>query len=123
MKLTLYTEDFFDAAHYLNDYNGKCSNMHGHTWKVCIWVSGDEEDLDKSGILWDFTKLKTYVKEFDHKILNELLDFNPTAENLSLFVFKKVKKDKPNLNFKVRVYENFTSRHSFCETGDLKISE
>ncbi len=120
MILTLYTEDFFDAAHFLECYNGKCSNMHGHTWKVCVWVRGDDKYLDKSGILWDFTKLKKFIKEFDHKVLNNIFDFNPTAENLTLYLIKKFKHDCDYLDFKVRIYENYTSRKSYCEAGDFE---
>ncbi|MBR3731611.1 MAG: 6-carboxytetrahydropterin synthase, partial [Spirochaetales bacterium] len=42
MQITIYTEDYFDAAHHLENYNGKCAERHGHTWQVCVWVRGDE---------------------------------------------------------------------------------
>jgi len=40
MIITLYTEEFFNAAHLLENYNGKCSEIHGHTWKVSLWIKG-----------------------------------------------------------------------------------
>jgi len=81
MKITLHTEGWFDAAHHLENYEGKCSNKHGHTYKVEVWIQGEEEQLDKAGILWDFGKLKDILNTFDHKDLNELYINNSTAEN------------------------------------------
>jgi 6-pyruvoyltetrahydropterin/6-carboxytetrahydropterin synthase len=119
MILTIYTEGYFDAAHLLNDYDGKCSFLHGHTWKISVWVKGDESLKDKSGILWDFGNLKIILDELDHKNLNEVIDVNPTAENIALFVYKKLKKDYKDLQFKVRIYEKIVEKESYCETGDF----
>lgn len=121
MKLTLYTEDYFDAAHFIEEYDGKCANLHGHTWKICIWVRGDEQDIDARGILWDFGNLKKIVSEFDHKNLNEVLNVNPTAENIVLYAYKKLKKEYPGLDFKVRVYEKIIRKESYCEAGDFDV--
>lgn len=119
MILTLYTEGFFDSAHYLNNYEGKCAHLHGHTWKVCVWVKGSEEQKKADGILWDFNNLKKITQVFDHACLNEVMTENPTAENISLFIYRALKKDDPGLEFKVRLYENALSKNSFCETGDF----
>lgn len=87
----------FDAAHYLRNYQGKCANMHGHTWEVQVIVKGIS--LNHQGILIDFGILKELVnnilKKFDHKIVNELEDFNeqgmnPTAENIAAYVYNQV---------------------------------
>ena len=119
MILNLYTEDFFDSSHNLINYDGKCANSHGHSFKICVWIKGDESELDKSGILWDFSNIKKITNEFDHKNLNEIVDFNPTVENLTLYTYKKLKKINSNLLFKVRIYEQVVSKNAYCETGDF----
>ncbi|KKN57657.1 hypothetical protein LCGC14_0560300 [marine sediment metagenome] len=81
---------YFDAAHKLNDYLGKCSNIHGHTWKVEISIKIPKMDVEKTslfnGILLDFTIMKSVENIFDHKYLNDVITINPTAENLSSII-------------------------------------
>ncbi|MCK4798383.1 MAG: 6-carboxytetrahydropterin synthase [Spirochaetes bacterium] len=120
MQLTLYTEEVISAAHFLKGYQGKCSQMHGHTWKICVWVKGDEKEKDVVGILWDFSNLKKVVYELDHKFLNDVIKQNPSVENISLFVYEMIKNDFPNLSFKVRIYESIIKKESYCETGDFE---
>jgi len=119
MKLELYTEDFFSSAHIINNYPGKCSRLHGHTWKVSVWVRGDEKDLDSNGILWDFSNLSDSIEELDHKFINDIVQVNPTAENLTLYLYKKIKSAAPYLEFRVRVYESLVKKESWCEAGDF----
>jgi 6-pyruvoyltetrahydropterin/6-carboxytetrahydropterin synthase len=119
MLLTLYTEEFINAAHYLENYEGKCARLHGHTWKVCVWVRGDENLCDKAGLLWDFGNLRKITDSLDHNVLNEVLPVNPTVENISIHLYRKIRETAPLLQFKVRVYENIVSRQSYCETGDF----
>jgi 6-pyruvoyltetrahydropterin/6-carboxytetrahydropterin synthase len=119
MQITIYTEDYFDAAHHLESYNGKCAERHGHTWQVCVWVRGDESQLADNGILWDFNNLKKVISAYDHTDLNEVCDFNPTAENICRHIYKVFKQDSPNLSFKVRLYEKSVMKHSYCELGDF----
>ena len=87
----------FDAAHYLRDYPGKCSQIHGHTWEIEVVVAGAE--LDGLGMLIDFSVLKRNLKEvlaqFDHRLINDLAGFgqgelNPTAENLAKFIYQQL---------------------------------
>ena len=85
-------EDTFASAHQLVGYEGPCENIHGHTWKVQIFLKG--EKLDKLGMLFDFKQakkqLKEIIAEFDHKNLNELKYFekeNPTAENIARTIY------------------------------------
>ncbi len=119
MILTLYCETTFDASHKLTGYNGKCSRLHGHTWKVSVWVKGDENQLDDVGILWDFGNLKDVVKELDHCYLNDILKENPTSENITLHIYKKLKSSYSKLDFKIRVYENAVGSIKYCESGDF----
>jgi len=85
-------EDGFASAHQLVGYEGPCENIHGHTWKVRISLIGN--DLDKLGMLFDFKKARTILKDilsdFDHKNLNEIKYFgkeNPTAENIARTIY------------------------------------
>ena len=85
----------FEAAHFINGYDGKCSRLHGHNWIVEAVVRG--EKLDSLGMLIDFKILKAELKkvldEFDHRYLNELATFtaeNPTAENIARQIFRKL---------------------------------
>ena len=119
MTLTLYTEEFFSAAHLLEGYDGKCSELHGHSWKVSVWIRGEEEQKDEVGILWDFNNLKKIMEQLDHKNLNNILKVNPTVENLSKHIYLELKKSNKALEYKVKVYENVINKESFCEIGDF----
>ena len=118
MELTLYTEGFFDAAHFIPEHPGKCVSMHVHSWKVCVWVQGDSKNLNNQGILWDFGNIKTLIEPLDHQILNNILKKAPTAENLVEYFYDNLKEKQPELKFRIRVYENTLSRQSYCEGGD-----
>lgn len=76
------------SSHRLNEYVGKCSNVHGHNWKVTIYCKGTV--LDKCGILVDFSTIKKIVEELDHKHLNDILPCNPTAENIAQFLCEEI---------------------------------
>ena len=123
MELTLHTEGWYDASHHLENYDGKCANKHGHTYKVAVWVKGDSSQLDKSGMLWDFGNLKTIINQFDHNdlnnLFNEIQNINSTAENQCLFVYSRLKENAPKLRFKIRVYEQLQPKESYCECGDF----
>ena len=88
MKLGLVME--FDAAHRLPGYQGKCANMHGHTYKVEIIVKGD---VGADGFVMDFYKLKQILgkalQDLDHRCLNELIS-NPTAETIAEWIWQKL---------------------------------
>jgi len=81
----------FDAAHFLPNYVGKCSQLHGHHWKVELAVEGSV--MEKHGFVVDFSRLKDWmqdsiINEFDHTCLNDKVD-NPTAENIVLDIASK----------------------------------
>jgi 6-pyruvoyltetrahydropterin/6-carboxytetrahydropterin synthase len=104
----------FSAAHALRGYRGKCENMHGHNWKVEVYVRG--EQLDQVGMLVDFKGLKAatrrVMKYLDHQNLNELKPFdvemNPSSEHLAGFILHKVSEEISDDRvkvYKVRVWE------------------
>lgn len=51
----LKTEASFDSAHFLSGYDGKCSNLHGHRWRIVLEVQTDElkDDLQHKGMYVD----------------------------------------------------------------------
>ena len=87
-------EDEFSAAHFLSRYHGKCEKLHGHNYKVRLWVKGSE--LNEGGMLADFSLLKKALKEtlalLDHSNLNDMEVFrnDPSAERIAKFIFDDV---------------------------------
>ena len=79
----------FDAAHYLEGYDGPCSRLHGHTWHVEFYIRVPEP-LDPIGIGADFKDLKRELKVIlpDHVLLNDI-HAKPTAENLARALFQE----------------------------------
>lgn len=119
MILKLHTEVTIDSCHKLNNYDGKCNNLHGHTWKIELWFQGDSKYKNKVGILVDFGIVKEIKELLDHKYLNKVIRKNPTAENLTEWIFKYVKKEiNENIKVKVRVYETAVDKLTYCEGGD-----
>ncbi|MEK3731499.1 MULTISPECIES: 6-carboxytetrahydropterin synthase QueD [Paenibacillus] len=93
-KRVLVSKEFtFDAAHHLHAYEGKCKNLHGHTYIVVFGISGMPDDV---GITVDFAQIKhiwkTEIEPFlDHRYLNETLPpMNTTAENMVVWLFEQM---------------------------------
>lgn len=138
----LTAEDSFDAAHFLSGYEGKCSNLHGHRWRVLVELQGEqlEEQGQQRGMLVDFSCLKEQVKQltapFDHSFIYEegslkqttistlqeedfllnAVPFRPTAENFSKYFFDEMKK-KGFAVSKVTVYETPNNCASYKENA------
>lgn len=74
------------AAHKLElSYKSKCTNLHGHNWIIDVFLRS--ETLNDDGMVMDFTHVKKAVQDkFDHKIINDVVDFNPTAENIAKYI-------------------------------------
>jgi|AntRauTorckE6833_2_1112554.scaffolds.fasta_scaffold00366_32 6-pyruvoyltetrahydropterin/6-carboxytetrahydropterin synthase len=115
--LSVTKEFTFDSAHRLKDYDGACSRLHGHTYKLQVTVFSGDDQLDRTGMLIDFSKLKSAVKEeiieeFDHRYLNDVLGANPTAEYMCLYIFAKLAKlplFADLAKMKIRLWETPTS--------------
>jgi len=132
MKVTVSRKAHFNAAHrlYRKDWSmkkndevfGKCNNpnYHGHNYELIASVTGEIDQ--ETGFVIDVKVLKDIIKTevedaFDHKNLNldvtEFKDLNPTAENIAVVVYNKIKaKLKPSLDLEVTLYEtprNFVS--------------
>jgi 6-pyruvoyltetrahydropterin/6-carboxytetrahydropterin synthase len=122
-KRVLVSKEFtFDAAHHLHAYDGKCMNLHGHTYKVIFGISGY---VDERGLVIDFGDIKEIWKQeieifLDHRYLNETLPpMNTTAENMVVWLYEKMQealnkeeRQKQYLGARVefvRLYETPTS--------------
>ena len=109
----------FDMAHYLSGYNGKCSNLHGHRYKLIVSIKSEtlHQEGQLKGMVDDFGNIKSKLKEiedlFDHKLVIEnneeglllakklkelpnsfdvlLVPYRPTAEEMSRDIFHKLK--------------------------------
>ena len=126
----LKTEAHFDSAHFLTDYYGKCENLHGHRWRVVVYLR--QEALQAEGtmrdMVLDFGVFKREVRELadslDHTFLVEegslapatvealeregfsltVLPFRTTAENLAKWFFDRLA-EKGLPVWQVDVYE------------------
>lgn len=84
----------FDASHFLPNHEGKCANLHGHTWHLEIEVIGHIQD---DGMVIDLSILKKAVKnvtdQLDHNNINTIVDFSPTCEQLIYFLKNALQKE------------------------------
>lgn len=93
-RRVLVSKEFtFDAAHHLHAYEGKCKNLHGHTYKVVFGISGLPDEI---GMTVDFGTIKEIWKKeievyLDHRYINETLPpMNTTAENMVVWLFERM---------------------------------
>jgi 6-pyruvoyltetrahydropterin/6-carboxytetrahydropterin synthase len=115
----------FDSAHQLEDYAGKCRQLHGHTYKLEVTVKGE---MGESGMVFDFSILKKVVTErvisqLDHKYLNEVFDFNPTSENMVVWIFEQIDgcfEGQPCVLDGVKLWETATS-YAELRRSDIEI--
>ena len=119
----LMIETRFASAHQLREYKGVCENLHGHNWKVQIFVLA--ERLNEIDIAIDFHELKKLAEEvimpLDHGFLNDIFPFtekNPSSENIAKWIFdslrKKLDNDDVNLSA-VTVWESETASATYFE--------
>ena len=89
------------AAHRVcTDYQSPCNQLHGHNWIITVYCRSEE--LNNNGMVIDFAEIKQKIHGvLDHKILNDILPCNPTAENIAQWVCGRL----PNC-FKVIVQES-----------------
>lgn len=108
VKVLIAKEFTFDAAHKLLDYDGPCANLHGHTYRLHVVLSGP---LQKNGMVIDFVDLKKIVTErvlskLDHKYINKTIK-QSTAENIAIWIWKQLEKYLPL--YEIKLWETPTS--------------
>jgi len=138
-KIRITKQFNFETGHALYGYDGKCKNVHGHSYKLSVTVTGEpisDNSNVKFGMVIDFGDLKKIVKEeivdlFDHAtVFNKntphvelakelqdrghhvlLVDYQPTSEMMVIDFAKKIKARLPeNIElFAVKLQETETS--------------
>lgn len=136
MKLELMKEFTFEASHILPRHPGKCSRLHGHSWKLRVHVKG--EPNEETGFVMDYTDIKLVVQslvdKLDHRhlgtwgsypIQNLMLvgsmkdrensvaglpdNFYPSSENLIVWIASEMNRMLHDLWYKVELDETCTS--------------
>lgn len=81
------------GAHRLDlPYLSQCTNLHGHSWIITVYCSAPE--LNPEGMVVDFMRIKKLIHgRLDHQCLNDVLPFNPTAENIARWVQEEINRD------------------------------
>ena len=119
----LMVETHFSAAHQLRGYKGECEKLHGHNWKVQVYVIA--ERLNEIDIAIDFHVLKQITDEFisllDHSFLNDIFPFtekNPSSENIAKWIYDSLRKKLNDDNIQlsaVTVWESETTSATYFE--------
>jgi 6-pyruvoyltetrahydropterin/6-carboxytetrahydropterin synthase len=133
------TREFpFEMAHVLSGYDGPCRNVHGHSYRLFVTLSGtpvSDKQNPKNGMVIDFTDLKQIIKKeiisiFDHAVTVSsdynagnpesikklfgntiIVDYQPTCENLVADFAERIKKQLPDRVklHSLKLYETATS--------------
>lgn len=111
--MEIFKEFIFEAAHYLPNLppDHKCSRLHGHSFRVRIYVRGPLGAT--TGWVQDFGDIKAAFKPFyeqlDHHYLNEVDGLeNPTSEHLAVWIWDRLSPSLPLLS-RVETFETCTS--------------
>ena len=83
-RFVIYKEQDFSAAHFLRECHGMCERVHGHNYRVRVYVGADE--LDTEGMVVDFAEVKEAIQvvihRLDHQLLNDVAPFDSIAPTL-----------------------------------------
>lgn len=113
-----------EASHRLPDHDGKCRNLHGHSWGIEVTVCGErlQDHGPQRGMVGDFGRLKAVVapvlEGLDHHDLSDLLPDPPTSEHLAYWLFNVLREPLAKVELKlheVAVLETATSRCVYRE--------
>jgi 6-pyruvoyltetrahydropterin/6-carboxytetrahydropterin synthase len=141
-KIRITKQFSFETGHALHGYDGKCKNIHGHSYRLDVTVIGKpvaDESNPKCGMVIDFSDLKKIAKDeivdlFDHAtVFNKntphlelammlkskghnvlLVDYQPTTEMMVIDFAEKIKKRLPN-NIKLHALKLQETATSFAE--------
>lgn len=118
-RVMVVKEFTFDAAHHLHAYEGKCMNLHGHTYKAVFGVSAIPGE---TGLAMDFGDIKHIWKSsiegwLDHRYLNESLPpMNTTAENMVVWLFRQMEQALHSEPYRWQIREGRTEFVRLYET-------
>lgn len=115
--MEIWKEFTFDAAHVLPNVpeGHKCRRLHGHTYRVRVYVSGEPDD--RVGWVMDFGDIKAafepILDRLDHYYLNDIEGLeNPTAEVLSRWIWQRLEPRLPLLS-RIEIHETCTTGCSY----------
>lgn len=114
MKTTVTKQFRFEAAHSLPHHDGKCKNLHGHSYMLEVTVAGKKHASGpKEGMIADFADISKTIKEhivskWDHKFLNDIFPFVTTVENLAEECFRILENTGMEIE-RIRLWETPTS--------------
>ena len=113
----------FAAAHQLRNSRGGCEKLHGHNWRVEVFLSGNR--LNEGGLLIDFRDVKTaankILEDLDHSYLNDLPQFkneNPSSENIAAYLYKRLSSELNNGDLKVTKVTAWESDSACASYGE-----
>jgi len=112
---TISKEFNFDAAHSLPHLppSHKCHHIHGHTYKLVVFVRGELTNHWVQDYAEIKAEVQPIVEMLDHKNLNSILTVPTTAENLSCWIWDRLKTKLPLL-YRVDIHETTGTCCSFC---------
>lgn len=104
--MILRKEYRFEAAHFLHNHPNKCRNLHGHSYKLLVYLNGHVDVA--TGMVMDFGNLSDIVtnkiiNHLDHTFLNDIIPL-PTAENIVSWIWNELQADLPNL-YQLELFE------------------
>ena len=114
----------FDAAHFLPEHKGKCADIHGHTYRLEVTVARTDGDVlasgSSAGMVLDFGDLKEIVQreiieKVDHKMLNDVLPFRKTAENMVVYFYEVLEQQLALLGVEVLKLKLWETQTSYAE--------
>ncbi len=119
------TKNFkFDSAHFLPEHKGKCAEIHGHTYRLEVTVARLDgrliADGSSAGMVIDFGDLKDIVQReiiarVDHKLLNDVLPFRTTAENMASYFYEVLTKHLAPLGVEVLKLKLWETQTAYAE--------
>lgn len=130
MMWRLGKEFRFEASHVLPNHKGKCSRLHGHSWRGTVYVQGNylQEKGSSSGMVVDYADISSHLKPLietylDHYHLNDTLGTeNPTSEVVAQWVYRKLKESGLPVSG-VEICETCTSKCYYTEVGGNLLME
>lgn len=116
--LSLSVDFEFAAAHRLPRYDGPCSRMHGHNYRLTVTVDGGIDP--RSGMVVDFEVVRRVVwdsalSRWDHQTMNDFLE-NPTAENMVVALWEALREPLPGLR-ELTLHETASYRVTYRGEG------